>query len=144
MYYWHLRSLKDTARKMLNGDWPLTDVPWHEFVMPWLNAWPSYQITTVRYIDLQEDPERFLRVTLERLGLSAEIELKDAISIQSFDTKRAELRACGDKYPYGRDLQLRHMRRGVPGEGVQLFTGELEKLVRDTWEPVMVRLGYKW
>lgn len=138
MHYWNIRSLHETARKMLVGEWPLMN--WAEYVSPWLRL----PVMTVRYRDLQENAFRFLSVALYRMNLVGQVSISDAIERQSFDVKRHELSVNGDKYAYGRELQLRHMRHGVPGEGVSMFVGELESLVRPVWEPVMAKAGYTW
>ena len=138
MHYWMVESLYESARKMLVGELPLMN--WVEFV----TAWENTGVVTLRYADLQTNAEAFLTDVIAKMKLKPKMPIVGAVARQAFAGKRDELERNGDKYAYGRDLQLRHMRHGVAGEGRPQFVGELEELVRPTREPVMRRFGYEW
>lgn len=131
-------SLEETAEKMMKGPGPLDLPPWREFVEAWFNK----RIPIVRYEDLYRDAEDELGKLLEALKLNPVHALSDVVYRQSFDVKKADIHQYGHTYPFGREAQLKHLRKGTVGEWKEVLPIHLQRLALTMWRSPLKILGY--
>jgi hypothetical protein len=135
-HYWDW-TLDEALDKMIEGPGPLELPPWKVFVESWLEQ----HVPILRYEDFHHDAKKELTGLLGHLELEPQRDLERVVSRQSFTVKKAELDRRGASYPFGREAQLRHMRKGTVGEWKEAFSPEQ---VRRTvvWRRQLKKLGY--
>lgn len=141
--YWHIDSIEEALTCLGEGLWPLkAHWSWQRHVGTWLGLGVPVQF--IRYEDLQADTEGTLRTLLETWGIKYnERRLPEAVERQSFATKRAAVEKDGGMRPYGKDIQLLHMRKGVAGDWQNHFTPAQVDKARRYFGDVAARLGYE-
>jgi len=136
-HYWGW-SLDETLDKMIQGPGPLELPPWSVYV----DSWFKHYVPILRYEDFHEDAVGELGKILDYLELKPQKNLHEVVIHQSFSIKRKALERSGDKYPFGREAQLQHMRRGAIGDWQQEFSREQEKRARTAWNGILRKGGY--
>lgn len=136
-HYWDW-PLDVALDKMIDGPGPLELPPWSVYVKSWLGEY----VPILRYEDFHDDARGELDRILSHLGLQAQRDLAEVVEHQSFAVKREELEKEGNRYPFGREAQLKHMRRGAVGSWRQEFSREQEKRARIAWNGLLKGLGY--
>lgn len=136
-HYWDW-PLDKALNKMIDGPGPLELPPWSTYVDSWL----KYYIPILRYEDWHNDAEREMDRLLNYLEMEPKRDLSDVVRNQSFVEKRKELEKRGNRYPFGRVAQLKHMRRGMVGDWRREFSKEQEHRARIAWNGLLRRLGY--
>ena len=118
--FWDI-SVREAIEAMAYARWPVgVHGIWREFV----EGWRVQPVPQVRFCDL---PGALGRI-LDELGLKPARPLDEVIARQSFEHKRRQIERDGDSRPFGRGVQLKHMRRGKIGAWRQDFTPEDEAL----------------
>lgn len=143
MHYWQIPSLNDALQAMFTGSAPLVGVgSWKGYVTPWLE---SNIPLTVRYEDLVADTLDELCMILNGLGIPNPPPncMKESVLRQSFGVRRAELEANGDRYNYGKEVQLRNMRKGTPGDWQNCYTRLQAQAAEQEWGELLRYLGYE-
>jgi hypothetical protein len=133
-HYWKW-TLDETLDKMIEGPGPLELPPWSVFVESWLKQY----VPILRYEEFHQGAKKELTRVLEHLELEPQKDLDEVVNRQSFTVKRAELDRRGNRYPFGRTAQLKHMRKGTVGEWKDAFSPEQVKRTT-VWK--LKRLGY--
>ena len=137
-HYWDW-TLDEVLTRMIDGPGPLELPPWAVFAEAWLRE----DAPIVRYEDLHRDAESTLARLLARLGLTATKPLAKVVKRQSFTVKRTEIERREDKaFPFGKQAQLQHLRRGGTGEWREAFTEAQAARAFRAWGPVLERMGY--
>lgn len=136
-HYWGW-SLDEALDKMIFGPGPLELPPWNEYVESWFECY----VPILRYEDFHAGAEKELDRVLTHLKLKPKNGLVDVVRDQSFAVKRKKLERNGDKYPFGRVAQLKHMRKGAVGDWKQDFSKDQRQIARDAWIDQLRRLGY--
>jgi hypothetical protein len=131
-------SLEETMEKMVNGPGPLDLPPWRTFMEAWFNK----RIPIVRYEDLCRDAEGEIGRLLAQLKLKPENDLMHVVHRQAFKTKRADILEHGDGYAFGKEAQLRHLRKGGTGEWHDALPVHLKRLALTMWRRPLTILGY--
>lgn len=128
-HYWQMEDMDKAIDAVLYGTHPLLKVgPLAKFNKTWneviASKWSmKFEITGVSYEALRaatsgEDGAYYLQSILEAIGLPEAKDTKrinEAIERQSFDNRKKELERNGDQYNYGKDVQLRNLRKGNIG-----------------------------
>jgi hypothetical protein len=143
MYYWRMGGIDEALEAMFRGGAPLTGVgPWARFVTPWLE---SNIPQCLCYEDLIEDTAGEITMLLNGLGipLPDPAMLKAAVLRQSFEVRKAELEANGDRYMYGKEIQLHNLRKGIPGDWIYHFQRRQAQAAEIMWGDLLRRLGYE-
>ena len=136
-HYWDW-SLDKALDKMIEGPGPLDLPSWATYV----RAWMAYRIPILRYEDFHEDTKWELTKVLNHLGLEPQKDLAAVVENQSFPVKRAELERRGNRYPFKRTAQLKHIRSGKVGEwGKELSIPQKQRAFA-AWRRLLHRLGY--
>lgn len=151
-HYWQLPSLEDAVTKMAKGAWPLSGCgPWSAYVMAWkiVLAWMrsdfTGRATVVRYEDLKADTEGELRRVLSELSIAVEDDaITKAVERQSFARKRELVERFGNGLPYGRDVQLRHLRKGIVGDWRQYDWRLIGPFANAAFADGATAFGYEW
>lgn len=144
MHYWELPTINDAIRAMGEGTAPLNVVgKWSDFVESWLDCglgkvWISYEY-------LRTDQALTFYRLLSSLGLSDSYDkhVVAAYRKQLIDVKREELRQDGDQRPYGKEVQVKNLRKGIVGDHENYFTEESYDLARLYFGRVAERMLYK-
>ena len=79
---------------------------------------------------------------LEFLELEPQKDLAEVVEHQSFAVKKAEMKRRGNRYPFGKVAQLKHLRSGKTGEWEDVFSDEQKDRTRIAWNGLLGRLGY--
>ena len=133
MAYWGW-TLEHAMQVMIEGPGPLDLPPWRKYVETWM------QPALVRYEDLSHGAVGELRWLV---GEMARKTLVSVVQRQSFSVRRAEIERRGDEYPFGKQAQLKHMRRGQVGEWRRVFTPDMMRWALDAWGPILQDLNYE-
>lgn len=136
-YFWGW-TLDEALDRMIIGPGPLDLPSWSVYVESWL----EHYVPILRYEDFHGDAEGWLRLILDHLGLEPQKELAGVVKNQSFDARLAEMKRHGNKYPFGREAQLKHLRNGHVGDWEQEFTKEQIKRTTKAWNGLLRKLGY--
>jgi hypothetical protein len=131
-------DIDETLDKMIDGPGPLELPPWSEYEESWLSRY----VPILRFEDFHRDTYGELGRVLTYLGLRPQKDLADVVEHQSFAAKKAELERRGNRYPFGRVAQLKHLRKGLTGEWRDVLSREQTKRAARAWEPLLKRLGY--
>ncbi|KPL21160.1 MAG: hypothetical protein AMJ93_10255 [Anaerolineae bacterium SM23_84] len=131
-------SLEETMQKMVEGPGPQGLPPWRTFVEAWFNR----RIPSMRYEDFHQDAKTQLANLLDALKEQPRKPLDEVVYRQSFDVMRAEMERYGDTYPFGRDAQLRHLRKGGTGEWETELPLHMARLALTLWKRPLTILGY--
>jgi len=124
-----------------NGKWPMTHggglVP---FVTSWLasglvKAWTSYE-------KLRSDTLSELDRILKQIDISPVKPLAKVVNRQSFEARKAWTRSYGERLNYGRDFQLRFLRKGIVGDWHNHFDHQKRVMAEEHFGALMRRLGY--
>lgn len=140
--YWEIPSLELALLAVGTGLWPLRPHgAWRSYVSAWLDI--EIPCAHVAYEELHSDPQG----SIERIcaGLNIDLDtdrLKQAIQRQAFDARKAEIEINGDRYMYGKAIQLKSMRHGAVGDWYASFTPDMAERAERLFGDAMLRLGY--
>ena len=139
MYYWQMSDLMLVLKKLIHGGSPLYRVGWPYFVSSWLTI-PN--IVLIRYEDLINDTASSLNQLLHTLGLTPKCNLYETINRQAIGNVKLDVQINESKYSYNKEIQLRHLRKGVVGDWKNHFKRKHIQLAREYFEDIMNGLGY--
>ena len=147
------RSLDEALHCMGKGLWPIPHGGgWCEWVRAWMEVasnckpwilprkrfplYMSYEyLTADTFVALQT-------VTDYMTDCEFDGDIETSIIRQSFDTRRAYTEQHGDALNYGKEFQLRFLRKGVVGDWRNHFTSEHRRLAEGYFGEMMRELGY--
>jgi len=132
-------SLEETMQRMIEGPGPLELPSWRVYVEAWLNK----RIPIMRYEDFCHDAKTELANLLGALEEEPRKPLEEVVHRQSFDVKRAEMERYGDTYPFGKEAQLQHLRKGGTGEWQSELPSHMKRLALTVWRRPLAILGYE-
>ena len=143
MHYWDLPDIKTAVTAMAYGNHPLKGVgQWSVFVEKWLNA----QLPIVRTFYERLHDQTYMEIIwmLQKMNIPSPIEARihSAINRQSFDRRKKQLARSGDKHPYGKEVQVKNLHKGVVGDWRNYFDEESGELAQQHFGKLMIRLGY--
>jgi len=126
---------------------------WEANVRGWLDASRAMRVLTIRYEDLQQNPQRIGTLLAALFGLQrSSQQIEEAVSKASFANLRAvedadiRDRRVGIFYkPYLQgaiDAGRRFMRSGMVGEAQRWLTPEQQRGLAEVFGPTMRQLGY--
>ena len=139
--YWG-RDLTTVLHCMGRGEWPLPHGSgWVKWVREWMdNKQFSFAL---RYEDLNIEPFLCLRKVIIGLGIDrTTAPIERAVARQSFTARVAWTEQHGDTLNYGKEAQLRFLRKGVVGDWENHFTPEHRQIAADYFGKTMWELGY--
>ena len=122
-HYWGW-SIDKALDKMVDGPGPLELPPWADYVESWL----KHYVPILRYEDFHKDAEGEIERILYYLELEPKKNLGEVVRNQSFAIKRRQIERGGNKLPFGRAAQLKHMRKGLVGDWRNELSKEQEIL----------------
>ena len=140
-HHWD-RPLIDYIHCVGQGKWPMTHggglVP---FVRTWLDSGLVHCIT--RYEWLHADTEGELRRILGTIEVPAVKDIKKVVHRQSFEVRRRWTQQHGDNLNYGKDFQIRFLRKGITGDWKNVFSDKEIALCEHYFGDLMDELGYQ-
>ena len=142
MFYWDLKDI-DTALECVGaGVWPLkAHGAWADYVGSWLHV-PGVHI--VKYEDLHQRPFEILDLLLSQWGITvSDQHISRVLSRQEIGRKREAIQTDGESRPYGKTIQLKHLRRGVAGDWREHFTPEQEARAVGYFGKIAGSVGYE-
>lgn len=145
MYYWDLPNIKTSVSAMANGAHPFGGSgPWDKYVDSWERVWLP-QVMRIRYEKLYSDPLMcVVDYLLPFIGVSMSHDnVTKSIESQSFNAKKNQIQADGDGRPYGKNIQLKHMRKGITGDWRNHFKRSDGKLLEDYFGKSLRYYGYE-
>lgn len=136
-YFWDW-TIDEALGKMIDGPGPLELPTWNIYV----ESWFAQHVPTLRYEDFHENTEYELGRVLKFLKLEPKKDLAEVVENQSFAIKRAELEKRGNRYPFKRTAQLKHMRNGNVGEWKEALSVDQKRATMNTWRLLLKKLDY--
>jgi len=114
MHYWGIADIRKASQCVLQGEWPTPQVGgWIKLY----NLWKVADYThLIRYEDLWHDPKEELQFMLESLGEECIPNINQVIARQCFDARKRKAQQFGHKMPYGKEVQMRALRKGIIGD----------------------------
>jgi len=103
-----------------------------------------YPVCLVKFERLVKDPYGCLKEIIKDFDIEAppDVHMLEACDRQSFATKKKWLERTNKKLPLGKDVNLRHMRKGEPGDWKNHFTEKDKRMAQTFFSKMMVGLGY--
>lgn len=152
MHYWDLPDVTTTMKYMQSGEGPFGMEEnggvgdWVSFNDSWIMQKGIPVIGTI-YERLFEQTLLELSFLLRKIAPNDDaaneyIHIQDVVLRQRFTEKRAQIERDGDARPYGKDTQLKAMRRGMPGEWMEVFTAEEEDFACEAFGSFTKILGH--
>jgi len=111
------------------------------FIECWLSS--GLPNVTTSYEEMSADTEKELGCILDALGVEPVHPLAEAVKRQSFEARREWAKTYGHLMNYGRDYQLRFLRRGIVGSWRDTMTPDELALVERHFGELITRLGYR-
>lgn len=140
-HYWKRDHLWEAIDAMLRGLHPLkTHGPWHGFIERWL---PVANVPTVRYEALSADPVGVLKALAWRLKLEPVHNTSAVVRRQSFRATRERIEKEGDSLPYGKEIQLHNLRKGIVGDWRNHWTANMGDYVSSAWGDHLLDFGWE-
>lgn len=153
MFYWDLINVKDALNSMVKGIHPFGGVgAWNNYVNSWyeqnalfLNSNNSQKyVNLTSYELLANSPMFAIDKLLERMQIRFNPQrLVDAVNNQGFTTKRKQIEMDGAGRPYGRTIQLKHMRKGTVGDWRNHFKKSDGEFLHEHFGEELVGYGYE-
>jgi hypothetical protein len=135
---------------MIDGEWPLPHGGgWAKWVESWQTMGESVDVTWISYEGLSRMPVTELYWMLIKIGVEdvdpdkLPVMLNDVVERQSFTSRRQWTELHGDSLNYGKEFQLRFLRRGIVGDWRNHDWGGCYELAMDAWGEMMEALGYE-
>lgn len=151
-HHWGIGDIHKTIEIMAKGDWPIPHggglKPFYEtwlklIVETWLKLIVEDGIETVLYEWLRNDTPRSLEHALANLGIdTASCITTDAVERQSFNNRCKWTKEHGHTLNYGKDYQLRFLRKGIVGDWKNHFDEKAIDMCEEYWGDLMREMGY--
>ena len=143
-HYWKIDTLAETIKIVGEGLWPIQHGGgWEKFNDFW-NA-SEYHVSTT-YEALSRDTEKELtRIIHGLFGLFGGVgydAILDAIERESFENRKSLIEKHGDDMPYGKNIQLINMRKGIVGDWKNHYTQIHKALAEKYFGDAMRMYGY--
>lgn len=149
-HYWQRDTMGEAAEAVCLGKHPLKALgPWQRFIADWLAIEPIMldHIHTIKYESLLADSVGALRALVSMMALEPALysleQYAVAVSLQSFAATRQRIEQDGADRPYGKEIQLRNMRKGISGDWRNSMTRGVGHLVERHCGEMMELLGYE-
>jgi hypothetical protein len=141
MHYWGRHDLKDALSLMTCGTWPLHHGGgWANFYAFWLEN--KKYAAIVRYEDLIKDTARALKGVLAKLKIEPVKDIEEVVERQSFDRRKNVAVLYGHLMPYGSDVQVATLRKGVVGDWRNVMDDECKAIADFSFGAVAKEFGY--
>jgi len=147
-HYWKRPSVLSTIHSMIDGALPFGGIgPWTAFVDRWekvyLSEQTEHKIVWTSFEHLINYPNAELERIFYKLSLPTSASIDAALSNQSLATKRAQIQRDGDSRPYGKAIQLTHLRKGIVGDWRNHFDAECKRVAHAAWQTHLLYYDYE-
>jgi hypothetical protein len=123
-HYFDMPTVEAAIRALGEGHGPYSLIgSWRA----WMAAWDEIPVPRVRYEALVADPARELERLFAQWGMQTG-GIEKAVERQAFSAKREQIAQDGESRPYGREQQLKHLRKGIAGDWRNHFDARCEEL----------------
>lgn len=140
-HHWD-RPLLEYIHCLGQGKWPM---PHGGGLVPWVRAWMSSGLPecVTRYEWLHKDTTLELWRILHTLHLQPVKDVEAVVARQSFHNRREWTKTNGHSLNYGRDFQLRFLRKGIVGDWRNEFGPEEKALAEQYFGELLDELDYR-
>lgn len=143
MYYWQHKTLEGAFYRIgtkPGGDWGISI-----FYDLWFNRYKKYVDVYTTYETLLKDTDKELARILQALDIDFNKgRIDGTVRRQAFNKRRKSIKnGASDALPYGKEIQLRNMRKGISGDWKNHFKRKHGKIVHEHLWEWMFRLGYE-
>jgi hypothetical protein len=141
-HHWD-RSLDEMLDCMIYGKWPLPHGGgWVKWIQQWINADCDFCTTYEKLSSNTASVLTWIRLIL-REQIDKEKKVEAAVQRQSFAARREWTEKHGDKLNYGKEFQLRFLRKGVVGDWKNHLMPKHLALISKHFGEMMKGLGYE-
>jgi len=145
-YYWKINNITRAIKVVGEGLNPIGVGSWSNFIDEWRKYDQSLS-ATVFYRNLHYAPLETLRWLMNKLGIYTSLKNADetiakAIDAEEINTKRKQIQSDGAKRPYGREFQVRHLRKGIVGDWKNHFTKDDAVLAENYFGEYLQEFGF--
>ncbi len=142
MHHSGIKSIEKTLNQMYTGDGhPL---PYGGGFNAWHKQWNLSSALQVRYEDLLKDAVAESRFILYYLNCTIPMRhIKAAVQRQSFSERKKWTQEYGDSLTYGKDFQLKFLRKGIAGDWKNYFTELDSRMAQDYFGDFMKDWDYE-
>lgn len=144
--YWGLENLPQTIIAMAEGTKPFIPFgSWIDFNMRWLNVNKrGVPASIVFYRHIVQAPASWLYRNMKAMKLENVNDLNEVAHRQFFGNKKKEIESEQDDVrPYGKAIQLKHLRKGIPGDWKNHFCRKEAELFHSRFGSSLVDLGFE-
>lgn len=150
-HYWNIPWMNDAIDAVVQGTHPVgVHGNWAKWYEDWLECPIPYAL--VRYEDIHAygDAEWYrvmddLRKLSQTFGENLDYDparITGAVEQQEFMNKRRTIEDDGDKRPYGKTIQLKHLYKGQVGRWRKEMDEGQWQIIRDNFGETARKLGY--
>jgi hypothetical protein len=135
------RDLTTYIHHVGQGTWPMTH---GSGLVPWVQSWLNLGIhdCLVRYETLLADTKGELLRILEATGVAPAVDICETVERQSFARRKEWTKQHGQDLNYGKDFQVRFLRKGIAGDWKNAMNPEQVALCDHYFGDMMRQLGY--
>lgn len=144
-HYWRINSLEGAIYRVGLGEYPLgVHGSWQNHIDEWQNC-RQMPVVFTNFESLVNSTQDTLALILNAIDvpLPTEKELRAVVDRQSFDTRRGKMQQHGDRYTYGKGIQLRNLRKGVSGDWKNHYKRKHGRLADRYFSEKMEMFGYE-
>ena len=139
-FYWKMNNFDNAIDGVTQGKWPYARL-WSKYIDNWIISGEADAV--ISYEALKKDTAKSVKFILNRFGIEPVVDIKTAVQIQSFATKKKFIQKHGDNMPYGKPLQSEMLRKGIIGDWKNHLTKSQCKIIHDRLWPYLYVLGYE-
>ena len=141
MFYWGLPDL-DKAIDYITAESSIMPCSWVDYITAWQES--KIKFVQIKFSQLLTNTGVTLYNILSCISvkLPSGQDIETAIVNQDFAYRRRLIEENGDNMPYGKDAQLKHLRKGVVGDWRNYFTCKDGERLHNHAGKLMMELGY--
>lgn len=146
-YYWERDTIRDIIFAMFRGEEPFSHIgSYQSYVKSWMDV-DAFPVYPVYFEVLHENPVVTLMSLLSVMNIPNDDRgnLIKVVERQEIEAKRKQIaneNSNNPSRPYGKSIQLKHLRHGVPGDWKSEFTQSDGALFDELFHEILEELGY--
>ena len=141
-FYWDRQDMSESIDMVERGTYPIGHDRWAHYVRAWGSV-NSSNLYHIRYEDLLSDTHSQLIDIVNFLGFGTAFDIDEIIKRQSIYEKRKQIEKDGDSRQWGKNVQLKCLRKGISGDWKNHFTYKMRAIACGYWQPELELFEYE-